>query len=259
MVTTPPYQAERPRTRLHVPAALEAGGRASLGDGQAHYLRSVLRLQPGDRLLAFNGGDGEWLAEISALSKSAATIDLVERTRAPVPEPDLWLLFAPLKGGRTEYVVEKATELGVSALWPVFTRRSDVSRVNAERLAANAVEAAEQCERLSVPRLIEAATLEASLRGWDPARTLYVAAESGAAQDAPTAMAGKRGSPSAVLVGPEGGFDRGELDLLAAMPFVERIGLGPRILRADTACFAALSVWQAVSGDWAAARPPFRS
>ncbi|HYE48548.1 MAG TPA: 16S rRNA (uracil(1498)-N(3))-methyltransferase [Azospirillaceae bacterium] len=250
--------ADRPRTRLHVPESLAAGAAAALGAGQAHYLRSVLRQGPGDRVLAFNGRDGEWLAEIAQLGKSSGTLALLERTREPVAEPDLWLLFAPLKGGRTEYVVEKATELGASTIWPVFTRRTDVNRVNAERLAANAAEAAEQCERLSVPDLREAAALDAALRGWDPARTLFVAAESGAARPAAAAMAEAAGRPAAVLVGPEGGFDPAELDLLARMAFVVPVGLGPRVLRADTAAFAALSVWQAVAGDWPAGRPPFR-
>ncbi|TWB62085.1 16S rRNA (uracil(1498)-N(3))-methyltransferase [Nitrospirillum viridazoti] len=262
--------AVRPRTRLHVDTPLAAGQSAPLSGDQAHYLRGVLRQAPGDRLLAFNEAGGEWLGEISALSKSGGIITLLEQTRPPVAVPDVWLLFAPLKGGRTEYVVEKATELGVARLCPVLTRRGDVPRVNLDRLRANAVEAAEQCERLSVPVVDPLAELSAVLAGW-PAnpltrdRTLFVAAETGAAQPLATAVtaATASGRPAAFLVGPEGGLHPGELDQLAKTPFVVPVGLGPRILRADTAAFAVLALWQALAGDWTAApgqdaRPPFR-
>ncbi|WP_044559773.1 16S rRNA (uracil(1498)-N(3))-methyltransferase [Azospirillum sp. B4] len=263
--------ADRPRTRLHIDAPLAAGQSAALSGDQAHYLRSVLRQAPGDRLLAFNEAGGEWLGEISALTKSGGTITLLERTRAPVAAgSDVWLLFAPLKGGRTEYVVEKATELGASRLCPVLTRRGDVPRVNLERLRANAVEAAEQCERLSVPVVEPLADLGAVLDRWpiDPLtrdRRLFVAAEAGPAQPLAAAVmaATADGGKAAFLVGPEGGFHSGELDRLAKTPFVVPVGLGPRILRADTAAFVALALWQALAGDWTAApgqdaRPPFR-
>lgn len=253
-----------PRTRLFIDQPLAEGGTATLDGGRAHYLRAVLRQGPGDGLLAFNGRDGEFLASIETLGKSAGTIRLERRTRAPVTDapPAPWLLFAPLKGGRTEYVVEKAVELGVGRLVPVYTRRGDVNRVNLERLCANAIEAAEQCERLDAPDVADGVDLHKLLSGWDAGRTLFVAAESGPVQPLVTAVTAAVGRPVAFLVGPEGGFDRQELDALRRLPFVVSVGLGPRVLRADTAAFAVLSVWQAAAGDWQhlqeEARPPHR-
>lgn len=262
-----PMSHERPRTRLCCQAALGDGGTAgqsvALTPDQAHYLRGVLRQGVGDRVLVFAAAAGEWLAEIAALGKSGGTLTLLAQTRAPRPGPDLWLLFAPLKAGRTEYVVEKATELGVARLVPVLTRRGDVGRVNLDRLQANAMEAAQQCERVDVPVVDPLVDLSALLARWDAGRTLFVAAETGPV--APLADAARRhpAGPAAILVGPEGGFDPGELDLLAGLPFVVPVGLGPRVLRADTAAFAALALWQSAAGDWTAApgrdaRPAFR-
>ncbi|WP_371332995.1 16S rRNA (uracil(1498)-N(3))-methyltransferase [Azospirillum sp. RU38E] len=254
-----------PRTRLFIDAPLSAGASAPLDGGRAHYLRAVLRQGPGDGVLAFNGRDGEFLARIETLGKSAGTLTVERQTRPAPSDPagGPWLAFAPLKGGRTEYVVEKAVELGVSRLIPVFTRRGDVGRVNLERLRANAVEAAEQCERLTVPDVAEPVELAKLLSGWDEGRRLYLAAESGAAQPLVTAITAQATLPAAFLVGPEGGFDPTELALLHRMAFVVPIGLGPRILRADTAAFAVLSAWQAVAGDWQQggqdARPPNRA
>lgn len=253
-----------PRTRLHIDTPLAEGASAPLDAARVHYLRAVLRLEPGDGVLAFNGRDGEFLTAIDNLTKSAGTLRIGRRTREPVADaaPPPWLLFAPLKGGRTEYVVEKAVELGVGRLTPIFTRRGDVGRVNLDRLRANAVEAAEQCERLDVPSMDDGINLTRLLASWDPSIALLVAAESGPAQPLVTAVTALTGKPVALLVGPEGGFDPTELDALRSMPFVVSVGLGPRVLRADTAAFAVLSVWQAVMGDWCPAqqdaRPPRR-
>jgi 16S rRNA (uracil1498-N3)-methyltransferase len=229
----------------------------------AHRLRGVLRLGTGDRVLLFNSEDGEWLAEIGRLTKSAAELVCLERLRGPAPAgADPWLLFAPLKGGRTESVIEKATELGATRIQPVLTRRSDVPRVNLERLRAHAVEAAEQCDRLSVPVVEEMKSLSETLSEWPEGRPLLVCAERGPA--APLAQVVQKNTSKniAVLVGPEGGFDAGELDAVNRLPFVRAVGLGPRVLRADTAAFAILSAWQALAGDWIEggqdARPPFR-
>jgi len=253
---------DRPRTRLFLDGHLSEGAEVALDADRAHYLRSVLRMGPGDRVLAFNGRDGEWVAEIARLSKTNGALLPVEQVRPQPSESGPWLLFAPLKGGRTEYVVEKAVELGAAVLQPVFTRRGDVNRVNLDRMRANAVEAAQQCERLSVPEVREAADLSRILDAWDPARVLYMAAEAGRAEPLVTAVTARRHDPAAILIGPEGGFDPGELDALTRLSFVLPVGLGPRILRADTAAFAALSVWQAVAGDWVLdggdMRPPFR-
>lgn len=253
----------RPRTRIYLDAPLAEGAEAALDPGRAHHLRSVLRMAPGDALTLFNGRDGEWLCTLSALGKSAGAAMVLRRLRPPVAEEGPWLLFAPLKGGRTESVVEKAVELGASRLQPVFTRRSDVSRINLDRLTANAIEAAEQCERLTVPAVRDGLPLFRALEGWDPGRVLFVAAEAGRAVDAVTAVTARKGQPAAWLIGPEGGFDPGELDGLRRLPFVVPVGLGPRILRADTAAFAVLALWQAMAGDWTQEggdiRPPFRT
>jgi 16S rRNA (uracil1498-N3)-methyltransferase len=242
--------SERPRTRLYVEEPLEAGTPVRLPGDRAHFLRNVLRLEAGAAVALFNGRDGEWLARIGQLSKSAAVLDLVERRREQQPAADLWLLFAPIKGGRIDSVAEKATELGVAELHPVFTRRTDAQRVNVERLRANAVEAAEQCERLDVPVVREPLPLDRILAEWPEGRTLFVCAEAGEAVAAAEAFAARAGQPAAFLIGPEGGFADAELDELRKRSFVVPVGLGPRILRADTAAFAALACWQSLAGDW---------
>ncbi|MFM2045117.1 MAG: hypothetical protein RLY86_3693 [Pseudomonadota bacterium] len=255
--------SDRPRTRLYLDLPFVPGGEVAVDGDRAHYLGRVLRLGPGDRVLVFNGQDGEWLAEVAGLSKSAGRLTLLDQQRPQPAAAGPWLLFAPLKGGRTEYVVEKAVELGVGVIQPVYTRRSDVTRVNLDRMRANAMEAAEQCERLSVPEVREGQPLDRLLAGWDSGRTLFVAAESGHAQPLVTAITAHPGQAAAWLIGPEGGFAPPELDALTRMSFVVPVGLGPRILRADTAAFAALAVWQAVAGDWIGQagdnRPPFRT
>lgn len=248
----------RPRTRLFVDAPLAAGQQVSLSRDRAHYLGHVLRLGPGSAVALFNGRDGEWLARIESLGRRDATLSVVERRREQAPEPDLWLVFAPVKKSPLDFLVQKATELGVSTLMPAMTRRTVVERVRVERLEANAMEAAEQCERLSVPRIAAPAALSQIVETWPVERRILLCAEAGDAlpindvlREAPP------GSPWAVLCGPEGGFDEMELDALRKLPFVSAVGLGPRILRADTAAIAALACWQATLGDWRD-RPPGR-
>jgi 16S rRNA (uracil1498-N3)-methyltransferase len=197
--------------------------------------------------LLFNGRDGEWLAEI-ATAKRGAMLTCLKQTQAQAGVPDLWLLFAPVKKTPADYLVQKATELGVSKLQPVFTRRSIVTRVNPDRLLANVVEAAEQSGRLSVPEIGTPTPLEKILAAWPKQRRLYFCDEGGNAK--PLAeVAGN--APAAILTGPEGGFDPAERDALRALSFVTPVTLGPRILRADTAALAALAIWQSVKGDWA--------
>lgn len=243
-----------PSTRLYVTVDLAAGLSLELAPPQAHYLRYVLRLVPGAAVALFNGRDGEWLAHIDRFAKNAGTVRVVAQRRPQEAPGDLWLLFAPLKRARIDFLVEKATELGVSALHPVATERTVVERLNLERLAANAVEAAEQTERLSVPEILPPQPLRRRLEGWSASRRLLLCDESGTAPPMAEVLAHVPAGPLAVLVGPEGGFSQTELDALRKLPFVSPVGLGPRVLRADTAALAALAVLQALVGDWRAGR-----
>jgi 16S rRNA (uracil1498-N3)-methyltransferase len=239
------------RTRLFVNEPLAAGATVGLAPNQAHYLRHVLRLAAGDRVALFNGNDGEWLGTVAGFGKGRASVDVVTQRRAQGTEPDLWLLFAPIKHARIDYLVQKATELGASRLVPVITERTMVARVNTERLQANAVEAAQQTGRLSLPEVASPATLFAALDGWPSARRVMLADESGAGTPILAALSAlPPGAPWAVLIGPEGGFAPQELDALRKLPFVTSVSLGPRLLRADTAAVAALACWQAALGDW---------
>jgi len=240
--------------RLCVTAPLSANLAVPLDPDQVHYLRSVLRLAPGGQLALFNGQDGEWLATIETLGKHAGTARLERQTRAQPVETELWLLFAPITRARIDLIAEKATELGVTRLMPVMTRRTNVARVNTDRLRATAREAAEQTERLSVPVVDEPQRLDQALAAFPADRILLLCDESGTAppiaavlSQAPVALA--------LLIGPEGGFAPDELDGLRKLPFVTPIGLGPRILRADTAAISALAIVQALIGDWNGERP----
>lgn len=248
----------RPATRLFVPDDLAAGRPLTLSPGQAHHLRSVLRLTPGAEVAAFNGRDGEWRGRLSELAKGRAVLEPLGRVRAPAAEPDLWLCFAPIKQARIDLIAEKATELGVSRLQPVLTRHTNVARVNVDRLRANAVEAAEQCARLSVPEVAEPVALARLLQDWPPQRPLLACVEAGHANPLTAVAAELDAVAVAFLIGPEGGFAPAELDALADLPFCRMVGLGPRILRAETAAIAALACWQAAAGDWRA-RPSGRS
>lgn len=236
--------------RLYVPNDLSADTGIVLGKDQSHYLANVMRLKEGEDVALFNGRDGEWTATLQKVAKAGVAIHVHTQTRPQAPEPDLWLLAAPIKKDRVDLVAEKAAELGISRLWPVFTRRTVMSRVNTERLAANMVEAAEQCERLTIPEMAEPAALDKVLASWDAARPLLFLDESGSGRPIATALATLNPSKLAVLVGPEGGFDDTERALLARLPFAVPVSLGPRILRAETAAIAALSVVQALVGDW---------
>ena len=239
-------------TRLFVEEDLAEGRSIGLDHARAHFLRSVLRLGRGAPVALFNGRDGEWRASVDGLGTGWASLQVERRLKEQSATPDLWLLFAPIKRARIDFLAEKATELGVSRLLPVTTRHTAVSRVNRERLAANAREAAEQCERLTVPDVAEPQRLFDLLGDWPSERRLLVCAEAGAsrplAEVLVEAAEGPRG-PWALLVGPEGGFAESELDALRKLPFVTAVGLGPRVLRSDTAALAALACWQAVLGD----------
>lgn len=239
--------------RLHVEADLGPGVRLSLDRGRTNYLANVLRMGPGDALLVFNGRDGEWRASVVEAGRKALALAVGERTRPQEPLPKLHYLFAPLKQARLDYMVQKAVEMGAGRLRPVLTRHTQVRRLNVDRAAANVREACEQCGVIAIPPVDEPADLGAVLDAWQPERILVVAdeAESARPRTALEALAAlPRGRPLAVLVGPEGGFAPAERERLAAAPFVRRIALGPRILRADTAAVAALALVQAAAGDW---------
>jgi 16S rRNA (uracil1498-N3)-methyltransferase len=244
--------AQRRAPRLHLIAGLAAGCEIELEPARAHYLRSVLRLGPGAAVAVFNAEDGEWLCRIAGIGKNGARLTAERQLRSPEPggEPDLWLLFAPIKRARLDWLVEKATEFGVAALLPVWTARTQVERVNLDRLRAHAVEAAEQSERLSVPDLRAPERLGRLLATWPGARRLVVCDESGAVEPISDAAARLSPGPVALLVGPEGGFDETELDAIGKLSFVTRVGLGPRVLRGETAALAAVAVFQAIAGDW---------
>lgn len=241
----------KPATRLYVEAGLAPGAVLPLDAAQAHFLRNVLRLESGAVLALFNGREGEWLGRILELGRNGGAIRAESASREQVFEPDLWLVFAPIKRARLDFMVEKATELGVSAFRPVLTRRSIVDKVNPERLAAIAREAAEQCERLTVPPIAEPEKLDRLLAAWDSGRRLILCEETGLAPPIAEALSGlPKGMPAALLIGPEGGFAETELDAVRELPFVTRASLGARVLRADTAALAALAVFQALVGDW---------
>ena len=236
--------------RLFVTAKLEPGATVALGKDQAHYLRNVLRLKQGDNLLLFNGRDGEWWAELGEAGKKEAQVRLDHQIRPQEDGPDLHYLFAPLKRARLDYMVQKATELGASALRPVITRHTMTERVRSERLIANAIEAAEQCGILRVPEIMEPEKLAKLLDRWDEGRRLIFADEQAPHVSPLEALKTLAPGPLAVLIGPEGGFEREERAALVAKPFVLPISLGPRLMRADTAAVAALALVNAALGDW---------
>lgn len=245
------------KIRLFVETPLAAGATVELAADHVHYLRAVMRQREGDRFHAFNGRDGEWVAELTALGKKAGAAIIGEKLREQTSVPDLWLAFAPIKGARLEFVVQKATELGAAVLQPVLTERTVVRNLNLERLRANAVEAAEQCECLTVPEIRPPVTLRALLGAWSADRGL-IHCDEGGDRPALEALESARGQGGkwAILTGPEGGFSDAERALIHVQPRALAISLGPRIMRADTAVVAALALFQATLGDW---RTPPRS
>ena len=240
--------------RLFVQDDLAAGANVTLGEQQAHYLRNVMRCEAGAALKLFNGRDGEWRAALGFQGKKGAMAAVEALEREQAREPDLWLCFAPIKRARIDYIAEKATELGVAVLQPVLTRHTAVERVNVERLHANAIEAAEQTERLSVPEVRGPIELAKLIAAWPAGRRLLICDETGGGPPIAAALsaldAKAKAAPWAILIGPEGGFAREELDSIRKVKDVLAVGLGPRILRADTAALAAVACWQSLVGDW---------
>ncbi len=238
------------KVRLYVEAPLGPGARVEPDPSQVHYLLHVMRAKAGDRVGLFNGRGGEWIAAVADVTRRACVLVCERQTTAQSGTPDVWLVFAPIKKTPADYVMQKATELGVRALQPVLTRRTIVRRVNADRMRANAIEAAEQSGRLTVPDISEPMELEKLLAAWPNERRILFCDEAREAPSIFDVLAQAPGGPWAILTGPEGGFDDAERATIRALPFVSPASLGERILRADTAALGALAVWQAVKGDW---------
>ncbi len=242
------------KIRLCVDQPLGPGQSVALTEGQAHYLFGVMREGPGARVLVFNGRDGEWLCEVTGASRRKGSLVCLERSRLQDAPPDLWLLFAPVKKARTDFIVEKAVELGVARILPVLTDYTNAERFRRDKAEAHVCEAAEQCGRLSLPGVADPVPLARMLAGWDPARRILWADEMRAGEgSARDVLAAAAPGPWAILMGPEGGFSAAERERLRALAFVTPIALGPRILRAETAAVALLALWQTHLGDWAAA------
>jgi 16S rRNA (uracil1498-N3)-methyltransferase len=239
--------------RLYVEHDLIAGGTVTLGKEQTNYVAAVMRMKAGDSLVLFNCRDGAWLGKIVSADKKAVVLELAVQTAHQTPPADLWYGFAPLKTGRLDYLVQKATEMGAGVIQPVITRFTQVHKLKPEKLVANVIEAAEQCEVLTVPTLAPEIPLAELLRTWRDVhglRRLIVADEEEPAGTPVSRLRQIDGLPLGLLVGPEGGFAEEERDALRAQDFVVPISLGPRILRADTAAVAALALVQAIIGDW---------
>jgi len=235
------------KIRLYVDHPLAAGQAVPLSPDQSHYLTGVMRLAVGAGVLLFNGRDGEWRASLTVAGKRGAIATCEAQTRPLQMPPDLWLLFAPIKKARTDFIVEKAVELGVQRVLPVQTRRTNAERLRQDKMTAHAIEAAEQCGATYVPEVADLVPLDRLLRQWPEGRRLYWCDETALGQSATlTPVSG----PAAILIGPEGGFDPGEIQRLRGLPYVVPLSLGPRILRADTAAVAAITLWQAACGDW---------
>ena len=247
------------RIRLYVDQALAVGQAVAVGMDQANYLFNVMRLVAGDAVLLFNGRDGEWRAVVQQAGKRAGVLLCEAQTAALRLPPDLWLIFAPIKKARTDFIVEKAVELGAARVMPVQTLRTNSDRIRQDKLQAHAMEAAEQCGATYVPEVTEIMPLDHLLATWPPERQLLWCDEARAGDPValsgprgdPVALSGPRGGAWAILIGPEGGFAPDEQTRLRALPQVVPLSLGPRILRADTAAVAALTLWQAALGDWA--------
>ncbi len=245
------------KIRLFVESPLKPGLDLTLDEAQAHYLAHVMRVRSGDSLSLFNGRHGEWMSHVARIGKNICSVFVERQTRKQQPEQGPWLAFAPIKKTAVDFIAEKATELGSSRLCPVFTSRTAVTRINVRRLRANAIEAAEQSERLTVPDVMDPVPFEDFISRWPSERALFILHGRGQGQPvfehfaAIRSVSTRRQScPPGFLIGPEGGFSPSELDLAGNLPFVSVIEMGPRVLRCETAAMAVLACWQAIAGDW---------
>lgn len=243
----------RPKIRLYVDHPLSEGQSVAVSRDHANYLFNVMRLGVGAEVALFNGADGEWRAEVAVAGKRGGVLVCSAMSAPQMMPPDLWLLFAPIKKARTDFIVEKAAELGVGRICPVRTEYTNAERMRQDKLQAHAMEAAEQCGGTFVPPVDEIRPLAKVLEEWDASRALVFAdeGEAGLSSGPRRALLAGAPAPAAILVGPEGGFSEAEREMLRGLPFVTTISLGPRILRADTAAVAALTLWQQAMGDWA--------
>ena len=237
-------------TRLYVEDNLSIGKSLVLENDRSHYLRSVLRLKENSQIALFNGEEGEWLSTIKTIAKKFVELEVVEQIKSQEAISDIWLVFAPIKRTRIDYLAQKATELGAGALWPVFTKYTSVSRVNTERLKSNSIEAAEQSGRLTVPKILDPIDFDILIKKWPHDRHLFCLDETGKGAPILDAFQSSHLRASGLLIGPEGGFAKEELDQVDKLSNVCRVSLGKRILRSDTAAVAALACWQAAAGDW---------
>lgn len=242
------------KVRLYVDHPLGPGQTVPLDQAQAHYLFGVMRLGVGAMVSVFNGRDGEWDASVSQAGKRGGLLSAMAQTLPLVMPPDLWLCFAPLKKARTDFVVEKAVELGVARIVPVLTDFTNAERLRGDKVRAHVIEAAEQCGATFVPDVAEPVKLSKLLDQWPIGRQIMFCDEALRSHRSarPRDLVGS--GPWAVLIGPEGGFSPAERDRLQGLDFAHPVSLGPRILRADTAAVAALTLWQSTLGDWAADR-----
>ena len=236
--------------RLCVNALLDADEEIVIDAAQANYLVRVLRLKAGAQVKLFDDRTGEWLAELAHIGKRDAVLRVAGKLKEREQTPDLWLCFSPIKKGRIDWLVEKACELGVSKLVPIKTQRTIIGKIKPDRLKAHIIEAAEQCERTALPELGDLTPLDRLLADWPENRTLFYAAERGGGSFRQALVA--HDGPAAILIGPEGGFTDTEDSAIGALPQTAPVSLGPRILRADTAAIAAISLWMAGRGDWSA-------
>ncbi len=236
--------------RLYVEETLSKGREIACTRAQANYLVNVMRLQSGAELLVFDGRSGEWRAELNVQGRGKCALHVLDQTREQQAGPDIEYLFAPLKRARLDYMVQKATELGVAALCPVVTQHTIAQRVNVDRMRANVIEAAEQCGVLRVPEVRAPVSLDKLFEGWDARRWVVYCDEDAPISSPLDALQSLDPGPLAILIGPEGGFEARERERLRELSFVTPISLGPRVMRADTAAVAALALVNAVLGDW---------
>lgn len=236
--------------RLYIDTDLIISCPCELNINASHYLCNVMRCKEGDFIFCFNERNGEFLSKIIKIDKKATLIEPKQLIKKDEKLPDLWLLFAPLKKDNTDFVIEKATELGVTKIIPVITQFTNCEKIKYERLLSQATEAAEQCERLSIPKIEKISKLKDILNNWDNNRTIFFMNERRGTQKITDAFYKNKNKSVAILVGPEGGFSDEEAKFIESFPFVKSISMGPRILRAETAVVSALSIWQACSGDW---------